>query len=183
MGPQLHTTGRVEKKCESYACIVFLLYFGTMHPAETLDFHLRWGWAKLARAYAGEAERRGIPLSYVFVLLHTERLGTPSTRLGPKMGMESTSLSRTLKGMEAMGLIERRKDAVNRRTVRVFLTPAGVDARREARDLVVGVNERLRKHLGAARFDRLLNDLQMLNEFLDHPKSLFPSTTEPNAAP
>lgn len=173
---QLHTAGRVEKNCESYACIAFLVYFGTMQPTDTLDFHLRWGWAKLARAYSGEAERRGIPLSYVFVLLHTERMGTPSTRLGPKMGMESTSLSRTLKGMEEMGLIERRKDAVNRRMVKVFLTPKGVDARREARDLVVGVNQRLRKHLGSARFDRLLNDLQMLNGFLDDPQSLFPST-------
>ena len=31
--------------------------------------------------------------------------GTPSTSLGPKMGMEATSLSRTLKTMEEKGLI------------------------------------------------------------------------------
>ena len=151
--------------------------FGGMHPTETIDFHLRWGWAKLARAYSGEAERRGIPLAYVFVLLQTERGGTPSTKLGPKMGMEPTSLSRTLKGMEAMGLIERRKDDANRRTVRVFLTPQGVDARRQARDLVVGVNQRLRKHLGDATFDRLLGDLRRLNEVLDDSTQLFSTLT------
>ena len=34
--------------------------------------------------------------------------GTPSTALGPKMGMEATSLSRILKTMEEKGLITRK---------------------------------------------------------------------------
>ena len=56
----------------------------TREATETIDFHLRWGWTKLSKLYASEAERRGIPFSYVFILLHTERSGTPSTKLGPK---------------------------------------------------------------------------------------------------
>ena len=35
--------------------------------------------------------------------------GTPSTSLGPKMGMEATSLSRTLKTMEIKNLITRKR--------------------------------------------------------------------------
>jgi MarR family transcriptional regulator, organic hydroperoxide resistance regulator len=134
-----------------------------MKPQDTLDFHLRWAWAKLSRFYSAEAERRGIPLSYVFILLHTERTGTPSTKLGPKMGMESTSLSRTLKGMETLGLIERRQ---------VYLTTKGVTARREARDLVVSVNDRLRELMGREAIDRLLIEMKRLNEILDHPTRL-----------
>ena len=33
--------------------------------------------------------------------------GTPSTQLGPNMGMESTSLSRSLKKLEELGIIKR----------------------------------------------------------------------------
>ena len=141
-------------------------------PQDTLDFHLRWAWTKLSRLYNAEADRRGIPFSYVFILLHTERQGTPSTKLGPKMGMESTSLSRTLKGMEAMGLIERRKDANDRRSMRVFLTQNGIAARRQARDLVVSVNDRLRELMGSDAVDRLLIEMKRLNEILDEPSSL-----------
>ena len=141
-------------------------------PQDTLDFHLRWAWTKLSRLYNAEADRRGIPFSYVFILLHTERQGTPSTKHGPKMGMESTSLSRTLKGMEAMGLIERRKDANDKRSMRVFLTQNGVAARRQARDLVVSVNDRLRELMGSDAVDRLLIEMKRLNEILDEPSSL-----------
>ena len=143
-----------------------------MKPFDTIDFHLRWGWTKLSRLYASEAERRGIPFSYVFILLHTEREGTPSTQLGPKMGMESTSLSRSLRGMETLGLIERVPDSLDGRVVRVFLTKEGVAARRQARDLVVTVNTRLRDLLGIESVTRLLEEMKRLNEILDHPEEL-----------
>ena len=86
--------------------------------------------------------------------------------------MESTSLSRTLKGMEAMGLIERLKDVNDNRSVRVFLTQEGVAARRQARDLVVSVNDRLRKLMGTDAVERLLIEMKRLNEILDEPGSL-----------
>ena len=71
-----------------------------MNREEILDFYLRWAWVKLAKVYNAEAERRGITLSVGYALLSIEKEGTPSTKLGPRMGMEPTSLSRTLKGME-----------------------------------------------------------------------------------
>lgn len=91
------------------------------------------------------------------------------------MGMESTSLSRALKGMECMGLIERRKDSKDNRSVRVFLTQDGIAARRQARDLVVSVNDRLRNELGTDAFERLLTEMKRLNEILDDPSILIMS--------
>ena len=143
-----------------------------MKPQDTIDFHLRWGWTKLSKLYSAEAERRGIPFSFVFILLHTEKKGTPSTKLGPKMGMESTSLSRSLRGLDTLGWIERRPDLVDKRMVRVHLTLDGIAARREARDLVVTVNQRLRDLLGGESVDRLLNELKRLNEVLEQPDVL-----------
>ena len=87
-------------------------------------------------------------MSVGYALLSIEREGTPSTKLGPRMGMEATSLSRTLKSMEGQGLIERRQDEHDRRSVRVFLTEDGVKARRQIRELVIELNARLHELLG-----------------------------------
>ncbi|MAO87675.1 MAG: MarR family transcriptional regulator, partial [Crocinitomicaceae bacterium] len=108
-----------------------------MNASDTIDFQLRWGWSKLARLYSSMAEHNGISLSVGYALLSIEKEGTPSTKLGPRMGMESTSLSRTLKGMEAQGFIERRSDSKDKRRVRIFLTDEGLMARRQIKELVI----------------------------------------------
>jgi hypothetical protein len=56
--------------------------------------------------------------------------------------------------------------------IRVFLTKEGVNARRQARDLVVTVNERLRDLLGIESVNRLLEEMKRLNEILDQPEEL-----------
>ena len=149
-----------------------------MTRQETIDFNLRWGWAKLARIYSAESERRGITLSVGYALLSIEREGTPSTKLGPRMGMEPTSLSRTLKGMEKKGLIERHPDPNDGRSVRVFLTPLGVDSRRQARNLVVGINKRLAAMLGSETLKELNKGLRRLNTILEDPEHLMPLKNE-----
>lgn len=145
-----------------------------MTREDILDFYLRWAWVKLARVYSSEANRRGVSLSVGYALLSIEKEGTPSTKLGPRMGMEPTSLSRTLKGMEEKGLIERRPDENDGRSVRVFLTEKGLDARRQSRDLVVGINERLAAMLGEQTMKELNEGLRKLNKILEDPEHLMP---------
>ena len=113
-------------------------------------------------------------MSVGYALLSIEKEGTPSTKLGPRMGMEATSLSRTLKRMEENGLIKRIPDSKDKRSVRVFLTSDGVEARRQARDLVVGINERLAAMLGHKTINELNVGLQKLNEILEDPEHLMP---------
>ena len=68
----------------------------------------------------------GITVSVGFALLNIDvQKGTPSTALGPKMGMESTSLSRVLKSMEKQGLIIREPNPNDRRSVMIKLTESG----------------------------------------------------------
>jgi MarR family transcriptional regulator, organic hydroperoxide resistance regulator len=110
-------------------------------------------------------------------LMQVDRKGTPSTQLGPRMGMEATSLSRTLNGMEAMGLVERRPDADDGRRALVFLTEDGVAARRQARDLVKAVNARIRELLGDHEVDALILNLRKLNELFDRPEQLLGGNT------
>lgn len=76
--------------------------------------------------------------------------------------------------MEEKGLIERRPDPNDGRSVRVFLTKTGLDARRQARDLVVGINQRLASMLGEETIKELNTGLRKLNAILEDPEHLTP---------
>ena len=65
-----------------------------------VDFVLRHLWHKTSRLYNQKANEYGVSISVGFILLNVDKEGTPSTQLGPKMGMESRSLTRTLKNLE-----------------------------------------------------------------------------------
>jgi DNA-binding MarR family transcriptional regulator len=55
--------------------------------------------------YNQTAMRFGVSFSHKMLLLFIDKEGTPRTQLGPRMGMEQTSLSRKLRTMEKPGLI------------------------------------------------------------------------------
>ncbi len=108
-----------------------------------IDFVVRHIWHKISRLYNQKAYEYDLTVSIGFILLNVDKEGTPSTQLGPKMGMEPTSLSRTLKTMEEKGLIYREADEKDKRKVFIFLTEEGVSKRKIARDVIVDFNERL----------------------------------------
>ncbi|UKN02990.1 MarR family transcriptional regulator [Paracrocinitomix mangrovi] len=114
-----------------------------MNKEQLFDFHVRNNWFKISRYYNQLASKYNMSFSWGYILLSIEKDGTPSTSLGPRMGMEPTSLSRTLKNMEDKGLIERKSDAIDKRKSLVFLTEEGLEARRVARDVVLEFNQAL----------------------------------------
>ena len=104
-----------------------------MNKEQLFEFHVRNNWFKISRYYNQMAANYDMSFSHGFILLNVEKEGTPSTSLGPKMGMEPTSLSRTLKNMEDAGLIYRKSDTVDKRKSLVFLTDEGVEKRKLAK--------------------------------------------------
>ena len=77
-----------------------------------------------------QAFKSGGTLAQAVVLLNLNPYkGTPSTSLGPKMGLESTSLGRTLKSMENNGLITRIPNKEDKRGVFILLTKKGKELR------------------------------------------------------
>tara|TARA_B110000093_G_scaffold84721_1_gene91784 strand:+ start:1169 stop:1615 length:447 start_codon:yes stop_codon:yes gene_type:complete len=108
-----------------------------------VDVVIRHLWHKMSRMYNQRANDYGVSISVGFILLNVDQEGTPSTQLGPKMGMEPTSLSRTLKTMEEKGLIYREVDTEDKRKVLVFLTKDGLEKRRIARQVVLNFNDRI----------------------------------------
>lgn len=137
-----------------------------MNKEELFEFHIRNNWFKISRYYNQIAKGYNMSFSWGFILLNVEKEGTPSTALGPKMGMEPTSLSRTLKKMEEEGLIVRRDHSIDKRVSLVFLTEEGVEKRRIAKQVVVDFNRKLRKNISPAKVNAFMDTMTKIDNIL-----------------
>ncbi len=149
-----------------------------MKPEETIDFHLRWLWLKIFRIYNMEASNFGGTISVGYTLLNIDKEGTPSTKLGPKMGIESRSLTRTLKTMEANGLITRTPDPGDKRVMTVRLTEAGKKYRDTAKNTVIDLNAYLFEHLDRRETESFFKVARKINRLLDD-KDIFTKNRNP----
>lgn len=143
-----------------------------MHAQETVDYHIRSVWAAMSRMYNAKASEYNGTMSIGYVLLNIDKEGTPSTSLGPKMGMESTSLSRTLKRMEDQGLITRKRDENDGRMVRILLTDRGKDLRSLAKLTILDFNEEVREHLSADDLKNFFHVMETISGILEKQKNL-----------
>ena len=139
-----------------------------MKPEETIDHPIRWAWHRIARRYNTEASKYGGSMSIGYALLNIDPEGTPSTRLGPKMGMEARSLTRTLRNMEAKGLIQRVPDDSDGRMMRIFLTAEGKRMRDVGKDTVIRFNETVRANIPAGQLQTFHTVMNKINTLLDN---------------
>lgn len=131
------------------------------------DFMIRHAWHRISRMYNQKASEHQMTMSIGFILMIVDKEGTPSTQLGPRMGMEPTSLSRTLKTMEERGLIRRQEDAIDKRKVLIFLTDEGVSFRRLVRETILEFNEKIVRSITKEKLDifqKVLNQMDQLVE-------------------
>lgn len=115
---------------------------------KTIDYVLRATWIAVSKMYNEEASKEGSTMATGFALLSIDpEKGTPSTSLGPKMGMEATSLSRTLKAMEEKGLIRRRRNPADARSVLIHLTDFGKEMRAYSKKVVLRFDEAVKNEV------------------------------------
>ena len=114
---------------------------------KTIDAALRSTWNSVSKMYNREASKFNSTMATGFALLNIEAKGTPSSSLGPKLGMESTSLSRLLKSMEEKKLIYRMPNPEDGRSVLIFLTKFGKEKRDDSRYVVLNFNKIIEKKL------------------------------------
>lgn len=138
-----------------------------MRPEETIDHPIRWAWHRIARRYNAEAAKHGGTMSIGYVLLSIDPEGTPSTKLGPKMGMEPRSLVRTLQAMEDEGLVKRVADKGDKRIVRIHLTAKGKQKRDLSKETVIRFNTSVRENISAAQLATFLQVMNKINTLLD----------------
>lgn len=119
-----------------------------MDKDKTIDHQLRATWQAVAKMYNEQAAKHDSTMATAFVLLNIDfENGTPSTALGPLMGMEPTSLSRLLKNMEDKGVIRREKSLTDGRSVIIKLTDYGKEMREVSKGHVYQFNNEVRKHI------------------------------------
>jgi DNA-binding MarR family transcriptional regulator len=136
-------------------------------PELLFDFVVRHSWHRVSRMYNQRAAEHDLTMSIGFILMSVDKEGTPSTQLGPRMGMEPTSLSRTIKTMEERGLIRREEDLVDKRKVLIFLTPDGVEMRRMVRNFVVGFNERIYAKIPKSKLQAFFEVAAQVDELIE----------------
>ena len=115
---------------------------------KTIDYVLRTTWLAVQKMYNEEASKFEATMATAFTLLSIDpKRGTPSTALGPKMGMESTSLSRILKTLETRELIKRSPNPDDGRGVLIHLTDLGLIKREESRQRVFTFNNKVKNEI------------------------------------
>lgn len=139
-----------------------------MKREETVDYNIKAAWHSISRMYNQQALKYDGTMSMGFALLniHSEE-GTPATKIAPLMGLEARSLTRLLKSMEEKGLIYRKADKMDKRSVRILLTKEGKKMRENSRETVLRFNEVVRHEISDQKLNVFFDVLQNINQIIE----------------
>ncbi len=138
---------------------------------KTIDYILRTTWLSVQKMYNEEAAKFESTMATGFTLLSIDpEKGTPSTALGPKMGMEATSLSRILKTMEKKKLIERRPNPDDGRGVLIYLTEFGKEKRAHSKERVLTFNDVIRNNISEEKLRHFYEVSELINDMVTNKK-------------
>ena len=135
-----------------------------MKPEQTVDYYLKIVWQSVANKYNQIAAEYGITQALGYMLINIHEEGTAVSQIAALMGVKSTSLSRTLKSMEELGLVYRQTDKMDKRSVKIFLTDFGKEKREVAKDVVRRFNEYLNAHINEEDRLQLTKILNKINK-------------------
>ena len=135
-----------------------------MKQKETVDYFLKVVWQNVSNTYNQIAGGIGITQAIGYVLINIEAEGTAVSALAALLGVKATSLSRMLNNMEELGLIYRETAVGDKRSVKVFLTPFGIEKRKLASNVVIKFNEYLNEKLTTKEKEQLILTLDKVNQ-------------------
>lgn len=140
-----------------------------MERKELIDYSIKASWHAIARVYNQYAAKHNLTTSMAFVLLNIDTAeGTPATKIAPLMGMEARSLTRILKSMEHKKLIARKRDAIDGRMVKIFLTDLGKQKKEIAKNKVRTFNNVLKDHIPHEKLSVFYEVINTINECIDN---------------
>ncbi|RVU90284.1 MarR family transcriptional regulator [Flavobacterium columnare] len=138
---------------------------------KTIDYLLRTTWQAVSRMYNEEGSKYEGSMAIGFALLSIDKEeGTPSTSVSARMGMEATSLTRTLKSLEEKGLIERKPNPKDGRGVLIYLTKEGKLKRELSKQTVLRFNEVIKQHISEEKIMHFIEVTEKINELIQDKK-------------
>ena len=138
---------------------------------QTIEYALRSTWQLITAMYNEKAMKYEATMTMAFTLLSVDAEGTPSTALGPKMGMEGTSLSRILNVMEEKNYIYRQPNPEDGRSVLIFLTEQGKEKRALSKQTVLEFNNSIINNVSSEKLDHFFEVIDIIKTQVDN-KSL-----------
>jgi DNA-binding MarR family transcriptional regulator len=114
--------------------------------------------------YNKEANKFDSTMATGFALLSIDADGTPSTNLGPKMGMEPTSLSRLLSTMEERKMIYRSQNPNDGRSILIHLTSFGKEKRDDSKAVVLHFNKKIEESLSTEKINAFFEVMNCIKE-------------------
>jgi MarR family transcriptional regulator, organic hydroperoxide resistance regulator len=139
-----------------------------MRREETVDHHIKAAWHAISRMYNQQAAKYDATMAMGFVLLTINaEEGTPATKIAPLMGLEARSLTRLLNTMEEKGVVARRVDNTDKRSVRVFLTDDGRKMRDKAKETVLSFNEAVRETVTEEKLKVFFEVVEAINHIVE----------------
>lgn len=134
-----------------------------MDQDNTIDYFLKTCWQTVANKYNVIASQFGFTQATGYILINIHKEGTSVSQIANATGVKTTSLSRVLNNLESSGFIYREVNASDKRSVKVYLTPLGVEKRKIAKDVVRHFNEFLESQIPEEERIQLIKSLQKIN--------------------
>ena len=133
-----------------------------------IDFVMRDGWRNIEKMYNNEALKYDVTFSIGFTLISIDpENGSPSTSIGPTMGLESNSISRILNSMENKNLITRKPNPSDGRGIIISLTKLGHNKREIVIQKIRQFKNLLRSRIEPSDLDTFLNVSKQVNEIIE----------------
>ena len=133
-----------------------------------VDFVMRQGWKNIEKMYNNEASKYDVTFSIGFTLISIDpENGSPSTSIGPIMGLESNSISRILNSMENKNLITRRPNPNDGRGIIISLTKLGLSKREIVIQKIRQFKNLLRSRIDPSDLDTFLRVSTQVNEIIE----------------
>ncbi len=148
-----------------------------MKREETIDYHIKSAWHAISRMYNQKAASEGFTTAIGFVLINiNSKEGTPATKIAPLIGLETRSLTRMLKTMEEKGLIYKKPDLVDKRSVRIYLTDEGKRKKETSVTTIREFNEQVRQQVSEEELDAFFRMFEKIQSVIDQIQTEVPET-------
>jgi len=140
---------------------------------ETIDSKLKSAWQIISRMYNAEAAQYGGSIAIGHFLLNIDsHEGSYASDIAPKLGMESTSLSRIIKTLEDDKQIVRKADKADKRKVKILLTQKGKENKELAKNIVRNFNTEIETKLGKTKIDDFLKTMNEIIQLAEERNKL-----------
>jgi len=135
---------------------------------ETIDSKLKTAWQVVSRMYNAEAVLHDGTIAMSHFLLNIDsHEGSFASDIAPRLGMESTSLSRIIQSLEEKKLIVRIPDKIDKRKIRINLTEKGKEQKELAKNIVRNFNQMVEAKIGKEKVQEFYKTIDKITELAE----------------